>query len=153
MQRALSTLLVIGIAITSGEAAPRAKHPESPRSSKADNQAGSRKAYQIGKASWYGKLFHGKATASGEPYDMFQFTAAHRQLPLGTYVQVTNLQNGRTVVVRVNDRGPVPKTRIIDLSYGAALMLGLRSAGVETVRLDVVQPEDVASVRQQTGMP
>src|SRR5574337_230361 len=81
------------------------------------------KPYQIGRASWYGKQFHGRSTASGEPYDMFQFTAAHRQLPLGTWVRVTNLRNGRWILVRVNDRGPVPEDRIIDLSYAAAQLL------------------------------
>src|SRR5579884_232904 len=79
----------------------------------ASNHAKTQKPYQVGRASWYGKQFHGRETASGEPYDMFQFTAAHRRLPLGTLVKVTNLHNGRAVVVRVNDRGPVPKTRII----------------------------------------
>jgi rare lipoprotein A len=104
----------------------------------------SRHPYQIGKASWYGKHFHGKKTASGEPYNMFQFTAAHPALPLGTMVKVTNLHNGLSVVVRVNDRGPVPKSRIIDLSYGAAEILGLRAGGIERVRLDVVEPQSVA---------
>jgi rare lipoprotein A len=114
------------------------------------------KAYQVGTASWYGKSFHGKTTASGEPYDMFQFTAAHRQLPLGTLVKVTNLDNGRSVVVRVNDRGPVPHTRIIDLSYGAARMLGIPGHGIEPVRLDIVQPAQVAAMAQSqnlAGMP
>ena len=116
---------------------------------------GNSKPYQVGKASWYGKSFHGKTTASGEPYDMFQFTAAHRQLPLGTLVKVTNLDNGRSVVVRVNDRGPVPHTRIIDLSYGAARILGLPGHGVEPVRLDIVQPATVAIAQSQNlaGMP
>jgi rare lipoprotein A len=115
------------------------------------------KPYQVGNASWYGKSFHGKTTASGEPYDMFQFTAAHRQLPLGTLVKVTNLDNGRSVVVRVNDRGPVPRTRIIDLSYGAARMLGLPGHGIEPVRLEIVQPTTLAAVAPQSqnlaGMP
>src|SRR5689334_1713791 len=66
-----------------------------------------RKAYQVGKASWYGEYFEGKPTASGEPFDMYEFTAAHMTLPLGTLLRVTNLRNGRWVVVRVNDRGPV----------------------------------------------
>ncbi|HWR14586.1 MAG TPA: septal ring lytic transglycosylase RlpA family protein [Terriglobales bacterium] len=116
----------------------------------------SSKPFQVGKASWYGKSFHGKTTASGEPYDMFQFTAAHRQLPLGTLVKVTNLQNGRSVVVRVNDRGPVPRSRIIDLSYGAARMLGIPGKGIEPVRLDIVQPTTIAANRQSqnlAGMP
>jgi peptidoglycan lytic transglycosylase len=111
--------------------------------------------YQVGTASWYGKQFNGKTTASGEPYDMFQFTAAHRQLPLGTLVKVTNLDNGRSVVVRVNDRGPVPRTRIIDLSYGAARMIGLPGHGIEPVSLEIVQPATVATVTQSNlaGMP
>jgi rare lipoprotein A len=75
---------------------------------------------------------------------MFQFTAAHPSLPLGTMVKVTNLRNGLWVVVRVNDRGPVPKSRIIDLSYGAAEILGLRLGGIERVRLDLVEPPAVA---------
>jgi|1185.fasta_scaffold758800_1 rare lipoprotein A len=119
-------------------------------------QKRSSKPFQVGNASWYGKSFHGKTTASGEPYDMFQFTAAHRQLPLGTLVKVTNLDNGRSVVVRVNDRGPVPRTRIIDLSYGAARMLGLPGHGIEPVRLDIVQPTTLAAVAQSqnlAGMP
>ncbi len=113
------------------------------------------KVYQVGRASWYGKRFHGRTTASGEPYDMFQFTAAHRQLPLGTLVKVTNLDNGRSVVVRVNDRGPVPRSRIIDLSYGAARMIGLPGHGVEPVTLEIVQPATVATVNQSNlaGMP
>jgi rare lipoprotein A (peptidoglycan hydrolase) len=101
--------------------------------------------FQVGRASWYGKHFHGRKTASGEPYNMFQFTAAHPALPLGTMVKVTNLRNNLWVIVRINDRGPVPKSRIIDLSYGAAQMLQLRARGVERVRLDLVQPEIVAS--------
>jgi rare lipoprotein A (peptidoglycan hydrolase) len=116
---------------------------------------GSSKPFQVGKASWYGKSFHGKTTASGEPYDMFQFTAAHRQLPLGTLVKVTNLDNGRSVVVRVNDRGPVPRSRVIDLSYGAARMLGIPGHGIEPVRLDIVQPSTLAMAQSQNlaGMP
>lgn len=105
--------------------------------------------YQIGKASWYGKHFHGRKTASGERYDMFQFTAAHKQLPLGTYVKVTNLRNGRWVVVKVNDRGPVPQSRIIDLSYGAAQMLDMRAHGIERVELYVVEPQTVAQLRSE----
>lgn len=102
------------------------------------------KAYQIGKASWYGRAFHGKTTASGEPFDMFTLTAAHRKLPLGTWVKVTNLRNQRSVIVRINDRGPVPESRIIDLSFEAATLLDLRARGVERVRLDIVGPQTVA---------
>jgi rare lipoprotein A len=105
-----------------------------------------KRPYQVGQASWYGKPFHGKLTASGEAYDMFRFTAAHPVLPLGTLVKVTKLSNGSSVIVRVNDRGPVPKSRIIDLSYGAAQILGLRNNGVARVRLDIVEPTEVAMV-------
>jgi rare lipoprotein A len=102
------------------------------------------KPYEIGTASWYGEQFQGKETASGEPYDMRDFTAAHPTLPLGTFVKVTNLRNGRAVVVRVNDRGPVVDGRIIDLSYNAARALGFKDRGLQTVRLDLVHPATVA---------
>jgi rare lipoprotein A len=96
------------------------------------------KPYQVGKASWYGELFHGKATASGETYDMYKLTAAHPELPLGSFVRVTNLNNSRSVIVRINDRGPVTPGRVIDLSYKAAEILQFGRKGVQKVRLDVV---------------
>jgi rare lipoprotein A len=99
------------------------------------------KAFQVGTASWYGEQFDGKTTASGEPYDMYDFTAAHPTLPLGTYVRVTNLHNGKAVIVRVNDRGPVIDGRIIDVSYNAARALDFKSKGVQRVRLDLVPTE------------
>ncbi len=102
-------------------------------------QASKQKPYQIGTASWYGQDFEGKPTASGEPYDMYDMTAAHLTLPLGSYVRVTNLHNGRSVVVRVNDRGPIVPGRIIDVSYGAAQALQFRSKGLQRVRLDLVK--------------
>jgi rare lipoprotein A len=101
------------------------------------------KPYQVGSASWYGKQFHGKTTASGEDFDMFEFTAAHRKLPLGSFVKVTNLKNGKWIIVRINDRGPYVGDRIMDLSYSAARMLNFRD-GVERVRIDLIQPEHVA---------
>jgi rare lipoprotein A len=94
--------------------------------------------HQLGRASWYGGTFQGQATASGEPFDMNSMTCAHRSLPLGATVLVTNLRNHRSVLVRVNDRGPVPESRIIDLSYAAAKILGFH--GVAPVRLDLVDP-------------
>jgi len=100
--------------------------------------------FQLGKASWYGHLFQHKKTASGEPYDMHDFTAAHRTLPLGSWVKVTNLKNDKSVMVRINDRGPVTKSRILDLSYGAAMILGLSDSGVAPVRLDVIETPTVA---------
>lgn len=92
-----------------------------------------------GVASWYGEQFHGKLTANGETYDMHDFTAAHRTLPLGTVVRVTNLDNGKSVEVRVNDRGPYVKGRMIDLSYAAAVKLGYADKGTANVRLTVVK--------------
>ncbi len=95
-------------------------------------------AVQTGEASWYGKPHHGHLTASGEIYDMYRFTAAHPTLPLGTRVVVTNLTNGRSVEVRVNDRGPFVAGRIVDLSYAAAQKLDAISDGVIPVRVRVL---------------
>ena len=94
---------------------------------------------QTGKASWYGDAHHGRKTASGETFDMNALTAAHRTLPLGTRVLVTNLANGRSIEVRINDRGPVASDRIIDLSFAAARALGGIGAGVFRVRIAVVE--------------
>ncbi len=94
--------------------------------------------YQIGAASWYGEELQGQQTASGEDYDMNQLTCAHRSLPLGSLIRVTNLRNHKTVVVRVNDRGPLPQSRVVDLSYAAARFLGFSSRGTAPVRLDLV---------------
>ena len=100
-----------------------------------------KKPFQIGTASWYGEYFQGKETASGEAYNMYDLTAAHPSLPLGTLVRVTNLRNGRSVTVRVNDRGPVVEGRIIDLSYGAARALKFKDKGLQRVRLDLLPAE------------
>jgi len=108
------------------------------------SRSAARKPYQVGTASWYGVDFQGKATASGEPYDMYDLTAAHPTLPLGSRVRVTNLGNGRVVVVRINDRGPIVHGRIIDLSYGAAKVLGVKARGLQRVRLDVVKAQPQA---------
>jgi rare lipoprotein A (peptidoglycan hydrolase) len=96
---------------------------------------------QVGSASWYGKAFHGRQTANGDTYDMFQFTAASRTLKLGTLAKVTNLRNGKWVIVKVNDRGPYVGNRIMDVSYGAAQMLNFRARGVERVKIEVLEPE------------
>lgn len=93
---------------------------------------------KTGTASWYGTKFHGKKTANGERYDMNAMSAAHKTLPLPTMVRVTNLNNGRSVVVRVNDRGPFVKSRIIDLSYAAARALGYDSEGTAPVRVEAL---------------
>lgn len=94
-----------------------------------------------GDASWYGTKFHGRRTSSGEPYDMYAMTAAHKSLPLPSYVRVTNLRNNRNVVVRVNDRGPFHDGRIIDLSYAAALKLDVVSTGTAPVEIEVLNPQ------------
>jgi rare lipoprotein A len=111
-------------------------------------QVGKTKPYQVGTASWYGSNFEGKETASGEKYNMYDMTAAHLTLPMGSYVRVTNLRNGKAVVVRVNDRGPIVPGRIIDLSYGAAQALQMRAHGLQRVRLDLVNTTSVARASQ-----
>lgn len=95
---------------------------------------------EVGMASWYGDKFHGRPTSTGERYDMYKFTAAHKSLPLPTFVRVTNLANDRSVVVKVNDRGPFIAGRIIDLSYAAATKLGTRASGVARVRVEALSP-------------
>jgi rare lipoprotein A len=96
------------------------------------------KGVQYGIASWYGEEFHGRPTSSGEVYDMYQLTCAHNTLPLGTMVMVTNLENGRSLELKVNDRGPFVKERIIDLSYAAAQMLGMLEKGTTYVKVEVI---------------
>ncbi|MDE2148821.1 MAG: septal ring lytic transglycosylase RlpA family protein [Gammaproteobacteria bacterium] len=95
---------------------------------------------QRGDASWYGRKFQGHRTASGEPYDMFKMTAAHKTLPIPSYVRVTNLTNGRNAIVRINDRGPFHSGRIIDLSYAAAAKLGILGAGSAPVQITAITP-------------
>jgi rare lipoprotein A len=95
-----------------------------------------------GIASWYGKKFHGRRTSSGETYDMYAMTAAHKELPLPTYVRVTNLDNGRSITVRVNDRGPFHEGRVIDLSYTAAAKLDIVRAGTAPVEVVALVPGD-----------
>lgn len=100
-----------------------------------------------GVASWYGTKFHGKRTSSGEPYDMYAMTAAHKTLPLPTYARVTNLRNGRTVVVKINDRGPFKDNRLIDLSYAAATRLGITAEGTGLVEVRALDPRNPEPVR------
>jgi len=162
MRRALIQSLVVLFWITSLGAAPGPKNSESVTSSKLETprsvqklevaKSKSPRPYQVGKASWYGDYFQGRPTASGEPYNMYDFTAAHMTLPLGTYVRVTNLSNGRWVIVKVNDRGPVVPGRIIDVSYNTARLLHFKAKGLQKVRLDVVHPETLAMARA-AGIP
>jgi peptidoglycan lytic transglycosylase len=106
-----------------------------------------------GIASWYGDDFHGWVTASGEPYDMHRLTAAHRTLPLGTIVRVTNAVNGRHVVIRINDRGPYVNGRILDVSYAAAKQLGMWRDGISAIQLEVVGQHglDAAMIEPAAG--
>jgi len=94
--------------------------------------------HEIGTASWYGKQFHRKRTSSGERFNMYSMTAAHKTLPLHTYVEVTNLKNGKYVIVKINDRGPFIRNRTIDLSYAAAKKIGLVNRGIGPVLIKVV---------------
>ena len=101
---------------------------------------------EVGIASWYGLKFHGELTSNGEIYNMYAMSAAHKNLPLPSYVRVTNLENGKQVVVRVNDRGPFHHGRVIDLSYAAATKLGYANKGTAKVRLELIKPLLSASV-------
>ncbi|MDA0336093.1 MAG: septal ring lytic transglycosylase RlpA family protein [bacterium] len=100
------------------------------------------KAYQVGVASYYGKQFHVRNTANGETFNMYKLTAAHRVLPLGTVVKVTNLANGRWVVVKVNDRGPFIEGRILDLSFAAALEIEMVQQGTAEIMIEIVEAAD-----------
>jgi rare lipoprotein A len=97
-----------------------------------------------GFASWYGEKFHGHKTSNGEIYDMFQLSAAHKSMPIPSYLKVTNLENNRSIVVRVNDRGPFHSERIIDLSYAAAHMLGFDNKGTAMVEIEAIVPTSLA---------
>ncbi|GAC18084.1 septal ring lytic transglycosylase RlpA family protein [Paraglaciecola arctica] len=99
-----------------------------------------------GHASWYGQKFHGHQTANGEIYDMYQMSGAHKTLPLPSFVRVTNLENGKQVVVRVNDRGPFHSGRVIDLSYAAALKLDMFKTGVAEVKIDVIHVDQEGQI-------
>lgn len=111
--------------------------------------------HERGVASWYGTKFHGKLTSTREPYDMYAFTAAHKTLPLPTYVRVSNLDNGQSLIVRVNDRGPFHQNRIIDLSYAAAIRLGIAATGTGHVEVRAIDPgaAEATPPRPQTATP
>jgi rare lipoprotein A len=105
-----------------------------------------------GIASWYGSEFHGKKTASGEIYDMYAMTAAHNTLPISSYARVTNLENHRSVIVRINDRGPFHGNRVMDLSYAAAKRLDIQQAGSGAVEIKAIAPEQaLAQMQTQTA--
>ncbi len=101
-----------------------------------------RRYQAVGPASWYGTKFHGQATANGETYDLYGMTAAHKTLPLPSYVRVTNLENGKSAILRVNDRGPFYSDRIIDLSFAAAKKLGYAESGTARVKVEGIDPQE-----------
>ncbi|WP_408534984.1 septal ring lytic transglycosylase RlpA family protein [Paraburkholderia fungorum] len=105
---------------------------------------------QTGRASWYGRGFHGRRTANGERYDMHAMTAAHRTLPLGSYVRVTNPATSRSVIVRINDRGPYARGRVIDLSMAAASALDMRHAGTARVKIEGLTPQEARAELNET---
>jgi rare lipoprotein A len=138
---AVVTLLVaMGVTASASDPTPLQMQSGSQQPAKA------RKWYQIGQASWYGRYFQGKKTANGEQYDMNALTCAHRSLPLNTWVKVTNLRNRKSIFVRVNDRGPMPEDRIVDLSYGAAKAVGI--TGLGKVKLETLRPGDSEMMHQ-----
>jgi len=144
----VSILLVASLGAAQGPTSSGSKDTQSttPRNpatgARFASRAKTHHPYQVGTASWYGEYFQGRATASGEPFEMHNLTAAHPTLPLGSWVRVTNLHNGRVVYVRINDRGPIVPGRIIDLSYGAAQVLRFQNQGLQRVRLDLISPAD-----------
>jgi len=140
----LCAFLLLAVALVAAPAAARTPQPVATGGKGTPARTPSRPVdplpYQVGLASWYGSYFQGRETTSGEPFNMYAMTAAHRELPLGTRVRVTNLENRRSVVLRINDRGPVPTSRTIDVSYAAACALGFRVEGLVPVRIDLLPP-------------
>lgn len=140
---AIATLLVaLGVSASASDPAAPAKPSENALA----QHGKARRWFQVGTASWYGRYFQGRQTANGESYDMNGLTCAHRSLPLGTWLRVTNLKNRKSVFVRVNDRGPMPDDRIVDLSYGAAKAVGI--TGLGKVRLETLRPGDPEMAKQ-----
>ncbi len=146
---------------TIADATPRAE-PKSTRGNPTSYKVLGKRYYTLpssrgyverGIASWYGTKFHGRSTSSGEPYDMYAMTAAHKSLPLPTYVKVTNLRNGRSAIVKVNDRGPFHDNRLIDLSYAAATKLGILAEGTGLVEVRALDPGAPATQPQPQPQP
>jgi rare lipoprotein A (peptidoglycan hydrolase) len=132
-------IIVFGIVISTWgcSSAPKFRRDEIQRP--VDQRDYDGQPYQVGLASFYSTEFHGRSTSSGETFDMYDLTAAHNTLPLGSIVKITNLENHKSVVVRINDRGPFVEGRIIDLSYGAARVLRMVGVGTARVRIDVIK--------------
>ena len=118
---------------------PRYTSSYSPSSSSSLNKSYIGKKIIKGVSSWYGQDFHGNLTANGEVYDMYGLTAAHKTMPYNTWVRVTNLDNEKSLILRINDRGPYAKGRILDCSYGAAKKLGFVEVGTANVKIEVIE--------------
>ncbi len=144
--------LVSPVAPTAGRSKP-AGAPQKRQVPRTEARRARPRPYQVGRATWYGDRFHGRLTASGEQFDMFHLTAAHQKLPLGSHVRVTHVRSGRTVLVRINDRGPNSETAVIDLSYAAARELGLVQTGSFTVRIELANPEVECGLRNANCGP
>ena len=134
----ITLMLVLGAAASASDPAPAKKGAAPTASHPAKSK--SHHWFEIGEASWYGRHFQGHKTATGEPFDMNALTCAHRSLPLGSWIRVTNLRNHKFIFVRVNDRGPVPEDRVVDLSYAAARAVGIHGLG--RVKLEPVRGGD-----------
>jgi rare lipoprotein A len=143
-RRALQWCAVAAIAVAAASCAGARRAPER----EAEPPAEDRPGVQEGLASYYGRYHHGKRTASGERFDMRAMTCAHRTLPFGTRLRVTDLESGRSVVVRVNDRGPFARGRVVDLSEAAAKALGILERGVARVRLEQVSDREALGTRE-----
>jgi rare lipoprotein A len=142
-QRSFTVAALALLVTVAGVAAQATASSHAPHDS---NQVKPHKWFQIGKATWYGRRFQGHRTASGEAFDLNILTCAHKTLPIGTLLRVTNLSNRRAIMVRVNDRGPVPSGVILDLSYAAARSLGFNGKGSANVRLEKVEGPEAAQL-------
>ena len=141
------SLLALSLGLSaSGVASPTVKRVTEARGGVHPTSVAKHHWFQVGKASWYGPGFHGRPTANGETYDMYAMTCAHRTLPLGTWVRVTNLFNKKSVFLRVNDRGPMAPSLIADLSYAASQKLGF--GGIAKIKIEVVSPLDTPMARK-----
>lgn len=137
-------LILVLIALIFGcSTAPRYGGKDAPKKSrKTSSKIKGHRRIQTGMASYYAEDFHGKVTANGETYDMYGLTAAHKTLPLNTLVRVTNLDNKKSIILRINDRGPYAKGRILDCSYGAAVKLGFVGTGTAKVKIEIIEIGD-----------
>ena len=145
MSRTLAGMMALAMGLSASAASPTLTEAKSETKDNKKTTSTHKGWLQTGVASWYGRQFHGRKTANGEKFDMNALTCAHRSLPLGSWVRVTNLKNMKSIFVRVNDRGPVPENRIIDLSYAAAQAVGI--SGLGKVRLEPVRVGDTEAAK------